>query len=391
MDAKAINERSKALAKATAAGESPSIIVSILNELKTGVIASEDLLRSTKIGVTVNRSKNHKNPEVNRLASDIVRKWREDISKQKTSLNGAPKKMNGTSPAGTASPAPTPSTDKSKKSSSTPSSVPPDQRSWKKDKIDIARTGQSTRDNCIGLLYDGLVHLSTVPSSSVLTVAATVENAAYTSLGPEDREPYKSKIRSLYQNLKNKSNPSLRTRVLSGAITPEKFVVMSHEELKSAERRAEDKKIEQENMKAAQAPQAEKSISTSLTCGKCGQKKVSYNQAQTRSADEPMTTFCECTVCGNRWKVSLSGAYLLGKCEIVNGYRSSHNGGWQRDRTGFYPDGVSGLASVVTMDATVFTKYKVAKMPCIFLILRAFVSCNISKMIILHYHDSMSG
>jgi transcription elongation factor S-II len=41
-----------------------------------------------------------------------------------------------------------------------------------------------------------------------------------------------------------------------------------------------------------------------LTCGKCGQKKVSYSQAQTRSADEPMTTFCECTVCGNRWKFS---------------------------------------------------------------------------------------
>lgn len=30
-----------------------------------------------------------------------------------------------------------------------------------------------------------------------------------------------------------------------------------------------------------------------MQCGKCGQKKVSYSQAQTRSADEPMTTFCE--------------------------------------------------------------------------------------------------
>lgn len=39
-------------------------------------------------------------------------------------------------------------------------------------------------------------------------------------------------------------------------------------------------------------------------CGKCKNKKVSYSQAQTRSADEPMTTFCECMVCGNRWKFS---------------------------------------------------------------------------------------
>src|SRR5262249_37186661 len=69
------------------------------------------------------------------------------------------------------------------------------------------------------------------------------------------------------------------------------------------EQRARDEELEKENMKKAQVPMAEKSISDALKCGKCGQKKVSYSQAQTRSADEPMTTFCECTVCGNRWKV----------------------------------------------------------------------------------------
>jgi hypothetical protein len=79
--------------------------------------------------------------------------------------------------------------------------------------------------------------------------------------------------------------------------------------LKSAERRKIDEKLEEENMKKAQVPMAEKSISDALRCGKCGQKKVSYTQAQTRSADEPMTTFCECTVCGNRWKVCY--LYLL--------------------------------------------------------------------------------
>ena len=299
MDAKAIHEKSKALVKATSSGESPSIIIGILNELKNGIVANEDILRSTRIGVTVNKSKQHKNPEVARLATEIVKKWRDDIQKRKPGTpNGG--KANGESPNGTASPAP--SHEKSK--SSSVSSVPPDQRSWKKDKISVAHTGQSTRDNCIGLIYDGLVHMSTVPPNTVLSTAVAVEAAAYRTYGPEDKDAYKSKMRSLYQNLKNKSNASLRTRVLGGEIKPEKFVVMTHEELKSAERREEDKKLEDENMKAAQAPQAEKSVSTSLTCGKCGQKKVSYSQAQTRSADEPMTTFCECLVCGKRWKVS---------------------------------------------------------------------------------------
>lgn len=297
MDVKSINEKSKALVKATSAGESPSIILGILNELKKGVVATEDILRSTRIGVTVNKSKQHKNPEVAKLAGEIVRKWREDIQKQKPQTPQNGKKHNGS--AGTASPAP--GQGKSKSSAS----VPPDQRTWKKDKIDVNRTGQATRDNCIGLVYDGLVHLSTVPSSTVLSTAVAVEAAAFSIHGPEDRESYKTKMRSLYQNLKNKSNPSLRVRVLGGEIKPERFVVMSHEELKSAERKAEDEKIKSENMRAAQAPVAEKSISSSLTCGKCGQKKVSYSQAQTRSADEPMTTFCECMVCGKRWKVSL--------------------------------------------------------------------------------------
>ena len=79
---------------------------------------------------------------------------------------------------------------------------------------------------------------------------------------------------------------------------------MTHEELKSEEQRIEDAKLQKENMDKAMVAQAERSISSSLECGKCKKKMVSYSQAQTRSADEPMTTFCECTNCGNRWKFS---------------------------------------------------------------------------------------
>jgi DNA-directed RNA polymerase subunit M/transcription elongation factor TFIIS len=101
-------------------------------------------------------------------------------------------------------------------------------------------------------------------------------------------------MRSLFQNLKNKSNPELRVRVYNGEIKPEDFVTYNHEQLKSAERKAEDARIMKENMDKAMVPQAEKSVSTALTCGKCGKQRVSYSQAQTRSADEPMTTFCLC-------------------------------------------------------------------------------------------------
>lgn len=37
-------------------------------------------------------------------------------------------------------------------------------------------------------------------------------------------------------------------------------------------------------------------------CSKCKTFKTTYTQAQTRSADEPMTTFVTCLNCNHRWK-----------------------------------------------------------------------------------------
>jgi transcription elongation factor S-II len=38
-------------------------------------------------------------------------------------------------------------------------------------------------------------------------------------------------------------------------------------------------------------------------CGKCQSWKTTYYQMQTRSADEPMTTYVTCTNCNKRWKM----------------------------------------------------------------------------------------
>jgi len=138
----------------------------------------------------------------------------------------------------------------------------------------------------------------------ILPVAKAIEAAAYANAGKSNNEDYRKKIRSLFQNLKNKGNPRLRERVLSGEYTPQKFAAMTHDEMKSDERREADKKLQEENMNDAMVAKVEKSISAEFQCGKCKQRKVAYSQAQTRSADEPMTTFCECMACGNRWKFS---------------------------------------------------------------------------------------
>ncbi|KAJ9226432.1 transcriptional regulator family: Transcription factor TFIIS [Paecilomyces variotii] len=301
MDVKEIELKSKALTKAATSNEPSANIIALLKDLQKGVRPTEDLLRSTRVGIIVNKLKQHKSPDVARLSSEIVSKWRNEVNKQKASGSPAASQRASGSPRpatnGAASPAAGTPSDKTSKLS-----VPPDKRTWKADGVDINHTSNKVRDSCIGLMYDGLCLHSTETPRAVLQKAVAVEAATYTYLGPETKEQYRTKIRSLYQNLKNKSNPTLRVRVLTNEVTPDEFVRLSHDELKSAEQREQERRIQKENMDKAMVAQAERSISTSLQCGKCGQRKVTYTEAQTRSADEPMTLFCTCMNCGKSWK-----------------------------------------------------------------------------------------
>jgi transcription elongation factor S-II len=222
-----------------------------------------------------------------------VTKWKKGVESEKANKIGKAK-IGSPAPAPLSTPNP---------SSLKPFKGDPEQRKYDRDGVDVKRTDSAVRNSIVGLMYNGLAYRSTEPAELVLAKAVEVETAAYECYRGETRE-YKDKMRSLFQNLKNKTNKELGRRVMRGDVSATKFVRMTHEELKSAEQKEQDSKLEKENMKKAQVPMMEKSISDALKCGKCGQKKVSYSQAQTRSADEPMTTFCECTVCGNRWKVS---------------------------------------------------------------------------------------
>lgn len=246
------------------------------------------------------------NKEIARAASDLVAKWRKLVEHEK--------KVKG---AKTKSPTPAPSSSTPKAATPTPSSSgskkkfegDPDKRKFEADGVDIKRTDSSTRNNCIGLIYNGLAFRSLESPSDIIAKAVAVEQAAFAAYAGETAD-YKKKMRSLFANLKNKSNKELGCNIMTGTITPDKFVVMTDNELKSEARRQEELEFEKENMKRAQAPVAQKSISDSLECGRCKQKKVSYTQAQTRSADEPMTTFCECMNCGRRWKVSTQQPHI---------------------------------------------------------------------------------
>ncbi|KAF3057076.1 Transcription elongation factor S-II [Daldinia childiae] len=300
MDQRELDARVKALHKAAQSNEPASAIISIIESLRSAS-PTEEMLRTTKAGIVVGKLRGNANKDIAKIATEVVAKWKKGIELEKKSkgLHSAKAPKGSVSPASkAASPAPKPLAGNKKAYEGDL-----EKRNYKTDKVDINRTGSQVRDNCIGLLYNGLAYRSRESEDSVITRAAEVEQAAFKAYKGETKE-YKEKIRSLFQNLKVKTNAELGRNVMSGAIAAERFVVMTSKELMSAQQRKADAELELENMKKAQVPMVEKSISDSLECGNCKKKMVSYTQAQTRSADEPMTTFCECMNCGKRWKFS---------------------------------------------------------------------------------------
>ncbi|KXT15432.1 hypothetical protein AC579_10584 [Pseudocercospora musae] len=308
MDAKQLYDTGKQISKAIESGDPSATILQLLAPLEQ-FKATEDLLRQSKIGVAVTKLRQNKDSKVASTATSLVNRWKQEVNSKKKRPDGTASPapagkaaLNGTNgrSSGTNSPAP-PSKPEIKKEQRA-NKVDPEKRNTKADGIEHEVTGDRARDGCLKLMYDGIAYLSDESPDAIFDVARKVEVAAFEHFKNQTSPEYKAKMRSLYQNLKMKGNTLLRRDVYTMKITPKRFVAMTSDELKSEEMRKEDAALEKENMNKAMTAQEEKAISTTFQCGKCKQQKVAYSQAQTRSADEPLTTFCECTVCGNRWK-----------------------------------------------------------------------------------------
>lgn len=71
---------------------------------------------------------------------------------------------------------------------------------------------------------------------------------------------------------------------------------MTSAEMASDERREEDKKLQEMNIFNAQGAAPKNATTNEFMCSKCKNRKVSYYQMQTRSADEPMTSMAPAPV-----------------------------------------------------------------------------------------------
>ncbi|XP_041962929.1 transcription elongation factor A protein 3 isoform X15 [Alosa sapidissima] len=164
-------------------------------------------------------------------------------------------------------------------------------------------TGDSVRDKCIEMLAAALRTDDDYKDygTNCDSVAAEIEDHVYKEFRATDMK-YKNRVRSRISNLKDPKNPNLRKNVLAGSIELIRFATMTAEEMASDELKELRNTLTQEAIREHQMAKTSGTTTDLLQCGKCKKKNCTYNQVQTRSADEPMTTFVLCNECGNRWK-----------------------------------------------------------------------------------------
>ncbi|XP_030069347.1 transcription elongation factor A protein 2 isoform X1 [Microcaecilia unicolor] len=261
----------------------------LLKELKSMPITL-DLLQSTRIGMSVNAlRKQSMDEEVISLSKSLIKSWKKLLDAPEEKSEERKKRESGDSMD--------PSSHKKQEQPKTPTTpkittFPP-----------IAVTSDTVRNKCRELLTAALQtdndYIAIGTDCEHLT--AQIEEIIYQEIGNTDMK-YKNRVRSRIANLKDSKNPELRKKVLCGMISPESIAGMSSEEMASNELKEMRKAMTKEAIREHQMGRTGGTQTDLFTCGKCKKKNCTYTQVQTRSADEPMTTFVVCNECGNRWK-----------------------------------------------------------------------------------------
>jgi len=253
-------------------------LLKTLGELKINLT----ILTSTRIGMTVNAlRKSSSDEETVTLAKSLIKSWKKLV----------------------------PETAEKKEERKEKEEVKKREEKDKKTNSSFSRpgsfSGDEVRSRCRELLLGAIKGDGDLPEGSTeescQEIATNLEEAIFLQFN-QTNQKYKNQVRSRVFNLKDKKNPRLRINLLCGICSAERLSKMTSEEMANDDVKREREAFTKKGINECQLAQVEGTKTTLMTCGKCKKKNCTYNQLQTRSADEPMTTFVLCNECGNRWK-----------------------------------------------------------------------------------------
>lgn len=142
----------------------------------------------------------------------------------------------------------------------------------------------------IGLNLEKGIYNRTLKKADEMNIVKKWDNCYFVQL-------YVDWLKSIFINL---GIPEVMNMITTKKIKPHELAFMTHQDMNPAiwAKIIEDKKVRDKNKYELKIE-----ASTDLfTCRACKSNKCTYTQQQTRSADEPMTTFVTCLECGKRWK-----------------------------------------------------------------------------------------
>uniref|UniRef100_A0A6C0C6S1 TFIIS-type domain-containing protein n=1 Tax=viral metagenome TaxID=1070528 RepID=A0A6C0C6S1_9ZZZZ len=136
----------------------------------------------------------------------------------------------------------------------------------------------------------------TIQSAKLRNIVRKWDNESFVMI-------YIDKFKSILLNINKKSsvkNLNLLKKLKNGDFKAHEMAFMTHHELYPEKWKALiDKKIKRDKNEGTVDLSA---ATDEFFCFKCHKKQCSYYEMQTRSADEPMTTFVTCLLCGNNWR-----------------------------------------------------------------------------------------
>ncbi|XP_056149205.1 transcription elongation factor A protein 1 [Lampris incognitus] len=279
----------------------------LLKELRS-VPMTLELLQSTRIGMSVNAiRKQSTDEEVTSLAKSLIKSWKKLLDEPGgVDKPSEEKKKEQSTPVLS----PSQGSPEAKEESSSSSNS-----SGKSEQADAApntlistfprapSTTDSVRIKCREMLANALQTGDDYIAigADCEELGAQIEECIFHEFKNTDMK-YKNRVRSRISNLKDVKNPNLRKTVLCGNVSPERMAKMTAEEMASDELKEMRKNLTKEAVRDHQMATTGGTQTDLFTCSKCKGKSCTYTQVQTRSADEPMTTFVFCNECGNRWK-----------------------------------------------------------------------------------------
>lgn len=308
-----IEEAKKSLdGNAASLENDPADIVRQLNKLAE-IQVSKPLLQKTKIGLVVAKLRTHKDENVRDQATKLVTQWKEKVSSSKSSSSVPVDKGSTTDNTGT-HPNDSSARKRPRPVETTTSDASPTQSSVSASaKYSGPLTHIDKRDKCREFLFRAFLEGVTDDQRNMLDVqnvsdlTAEIEQALWEHHVDKCNKPadYNTQIRSIKANLGDKRNPEFNARIYLGAVTVTGLITMQSSEMASDAKKRERQKAKKDALEACQSDWDLRNVKRAkgqFPCGKCRSDNTTYFQMQTRSSDEPMTTYVNCLNCGKRWK-----------------------------------------------------------------------------------------